>query len=305
MYKLNLIRKYVFLWWRMNYPIFFRLNSITQEFEFNSPDVPEINFTATSIEEGYEQARSRLIQHFSFELIEPSPIRLYFDSEKLKDEKFFIVNLDPSHFEDVIEKVTITSPKKLLKRIEDAIVKNPTLKSRSAFLVKAAEDLLRKEEAVYMLKDINVTSLSSLTQESPAYYFSKLAYVHHFIEHSKNRKRNYIDLLIHNLTENDVRTTHPTEFPLRGDRICLKDGKELVYFLNLLKKEYVPKGFKIEEQKILENGTFRYWLYRITWDPKNAPKFLDTNLNFEDFVWSEKFVKAYLETRGFVVNSEY
>lgn len=304
MYNLYLIHTYVF-GVVMLIPIFFKKSQVSQDIEFFSPDFPEILFIAPSLESGFDQAQTRLAHQLLKDPTRPKPIQYYLENEKFKDEKFFIVNLESVYFDDAIEKVTITSPKSLLKRIEDAISKNPMLKSRSAFLAKGAEELLKKEESSNLLKDTVITSLSNLTKESPAYYVVKFAYIHDFIENSRDKSKNYVDLLVHNLRQNDVRRAHPYEFPLQGDRIYLKDECELDVFIDLFNQEYAHKGFSLEKQKTLENGKFNYWLFRISWDVKNTNKFLDTTLNSEDFVWCSDFVQAYLESKGIVVESKF
>lgn len=286
-------------------PIFFKKSKISKEIEFCSPDFPEVFFTDISLERGFSQAQTRLAHQLLKDPTRPKPIQYYLENEKFKDEKFLIVNVESDYFDDVIEKVTITSPKSLLKRIEDAISKNPMLKSRSAFLAKGAEELLQKEESSNLLKDTVITSLSNLTKESPAYYLVKFAYIHDFIENNRMKSKNYVDLLVHNLRHDDVRRHHPYDFPLRGDRIYLKNEGELKVFIDLFNKEYAHKGFNLEMKQTLENGKLNYWLFKIDWDVKNTNLFLDTPLNSEDFVWCSDFVKAYLESEGIVVESKY
>lgn len=284
------------------YATFFRENETL--YEFIVPDIPSIFFNASSIEEGMQEAKIRILQEIQTNKIKPTNISIFLKNENLQNSSFFLIEIDSNDIEDIIEKVTITFPRSRLNQIEAALLKNPTLKSRSGFLLKAAEDLLKKENDRGIIKDFTIPSLNSLTKHSPAYYLAKFAYTHKFIEYAKSKSRNYIDLLIHNLTENDIRNNSIYSFPLEGDRISLKDEVELEHFLKYFEENYTERGFNISKKKFLENGRLKYWLFQITWDSNTETELLETNIKANDYTWCEDFVKYYLKSIGFSIVSD-
>ncbi|VXA84836.1 hypothetical protein ACIN8IBEIGE_20253 [Acinetobacter sp. 8I-beige] len=285
----------------MLYSVFFKkCLDDSDDYEFIAPDLPEVAFSASSIEEGIRQAKMKMVQELQNNFIQPTEISVLLGSDHLKGSLFSVVEIEPNHLGDIIDKVTISFPRSQLKRIEEVLLKNPSYKSRSGFLLKATEDLLKKEEEVYMLKDVRVSSLNSLRDDNPAYYPTKFAYIHTFIEYAKRNSKNYVDLLVHNLTPHEVRNYHPYSFPFNGDRIFLENESNVKTFLENFKQKYEKKGFQITQEKYLENGSFKYWLFRIFWDSNIS--FLDTEIAEENYTWCNEFVRAYLKSEGVIMD---
>ena len=143
-----------------------------------------------------------------------------------------------------------------------------------------------------VIKNISETDISN-----KAYFEIKFAYIHTFIENAKKKKLNDLILLIHNLKIEDIRNSHPNEFPYKGDRIYLKSEEELNIFLEKFKIRFERHGFTITPIISSSRGNYNYWQFKISWDNTRAT-LLETTLDSLEYSWAEEFIKEYLISRG-------
>ena len=143
-----------------------------------------------------------------------------------------------------------------------------------------------------VIKNISETDISN-----KAYFEIKFAYIHTFIEYAKKKKLNDVILLIHNLKIEDIRNSHPYEFPHQGDRIYLRNEEELNIFLEKFKMRFERHGFTINPIVSSSTGNYNYWQFKISWENTRVT-LLETTLNSVEYSWEEEFVKDYLISRG-------
>lgn len=143
-----------------------------------------------------------------------------------------------------------------------------------------------------VIKNISETDISN-----KAYFEIKFAYIHTFIEYAKKKKLNDVILLIHNLKIEDIRNSHPYEFPYQGDRIYLRNEEELNIFLEKFKMRFERHGFTINPIVSSSTGNYNYWQFKISWENTRVT-LLETTLNSVEYSWAEEFVKDYLISRG-------
>lgn len=144
-----------------------------------------------------------------------------------------------------------------------------------------------------------VKNISELDISNKAYFETKFAYIHTFIEYAKKKKLNDVILLIHNLKTEDIRNTHPYGFPYDGDRIRLKNENELNHFIEKFKMRFERHGFTIEPIVASSKDNYNYWQFKINWENSRA-RLLDTSLNSLEYSWAKEFIKDYLISRGVI-----
>jgi predicted transcriptional regulator of viral defense system len=144
---------------------------------------------------------------------------------------------------------------------------------------------------------VTIKNISEINISNRAYFETKFAYIHSFIEHKKVSKNNSLDLLIHNLNLDDVRELHPNGFPYSGDRIYLKNETEIELFLERFKIRFEQKGFNIQRTESRTFQSYKYWQFQISWSDQKI-SLLNTDLDALDFLWTTDFIKAYLISRG-------
>lgn len=73
------------------YATFFRENE--NLYEFIVPDIPSIFFNASSIEEGMQEAKVRILQEIQTNKIKPTNISIFLKNENLQNSSFFLLKL--------------------------------------------------------------------------------------------------------------------------------------------------------------------------------------------------------------------
>jgi predicted RNase H-like HicB family nuclease len=114
------------------------------------PDLPGCFSAGDTVEEAYDNARKAINIHCEILAEEKKDLpRVKSMSEWQKDKEYKgwtwgIVDAEIEKLFGPAEKINITVPAITLRRI-DAYVESHNVDSRSAFLVKAAEEVMRKE----------------------------------------------------------------------------------------------------------------------------------------------------------------
>ncbi len=113
------------------------------------PDIPGCFSAGKDADEALSMAREAIESHLEIlaELGEPVPtaksLQFYIRNEDYKGYSFAVIDVDVSKFMGKTEKINITLPGFLIKRIDNYVEKNPAQKSRSNFLAQAAIKLLQ------------------------------------------------------------------------------------------------------------------------------------------------------------------
>lgn len=132
----------------MLYPIAIEPGDETHAFGVIVPDIPGCFSAGDTLEEAYANAKEAIKGHLELlvEMGEEVPLPTSMDNHRKNpdfteyDMFFGVVDVDITHLLGKAEKINITLPSRLIRRIDDFVAQNPQYKSRSGFLAKVATD---------------------------------------------------------------------------------------------------------------------------------------------------------------------
>lgn len=132
----------------MLYPIAIEPGDEKHAFGVIVPDIPGCFSAGDTLEEAYENAKEAIIFHLEGlvedgeEIPQPTSINNHRNNPDFTDYGMFfgVVDVDISHLLGKSEKINITLPSRLIRRIDAFVAQYPEYKSRSGFLAKLATD---------------------------------------------------------------------------------------------------------------------------------------------------------------------
>lgn len=132
----------------MLYPIAIEPGDETHAFGVIVPDIPGCFSAGDTLEEAYENAKQAIVFHLEGliedgeEIPQPTSIDNHRHNPDFTDYGMFfgIVEVDLSHLMGKTEKINVTLPSRLIRRIDAFVAEHPQYKSRSGFLAKVAAD---------------------------------------------------------------------------------------------------------------------------------------------------------------------
>lgn len=130
----------------MFYPLV--LQKVSDGYVVLVPDIAGCYSAGDTLEEAYENAKEAIAFHLEElvkdgeEIPKPTSIENHRNNPDFSDEGLFfgIVDVDITHLMGKAEKINITVPAYLLKRIDDFVATHKEYKNRSQFLSKIAAD---------------------------------------------------------------------------------------------------------------------------------------------------------------------
>lgn len=132
----------------MLYPIAIEPGNETHAFGVVIPDIPGCFSAGDTLEEAYSNAKEAILGHLELlvemgkEIPMPTSIDNHRKNPDFTEYDFFfgIVDVDINHLLGKAERINITLPSYLIKRIDDFVAVHKEYKSRSDFLAKVASD---------------------------------------------------------------------------------------------------------------------------------------------------------------------
>jgi len=130
----------------MLYPIAIELGDDRHAYGVVVPDVPGCFSAGDTLEEAILNAQEAIEFHISGmvedgeSIPHPTQIEAYKDKEEFNGFIFSVVDVDLSHLLGKSEKINVTLPSLLLRRIDEFVASHPEYKNRSNFLAKIATD---------------------------------------------------------------------------------------------------------------------------------------------------------------------
>lgn len=130
----------------MLYPIAIELGDENHAFGVVVPDLLGCFSAGDTLEEAYENAKEAIAFHIQGmiedgeEIPQPSPFITHQNNPEYAGFVFGVVDVDLPQLMGKAEKINITLPSRLIRRIDAFVAENPQYKSRSGFLAKVATD---------------------------------------------------------------------------------------------------------------------------------------------------------------------
>jgi len=132
----------------MLYPIGIELGDKNHTYGVVVPDIPGCFSAGDTLEEAIFNVKEAIEFHISgmiedkIGIPKPSLIEDFVKNNDYKGFVFFIVDVDLNHLMGGSEKINVTIPKRLLKKVDDFVAVHPKYKSRSNFLAQIASEKL-------------------------------------------------------------------------------------------------------------------------------------------------------------------
>ncbi|MEE3696165.1 type II toxin-antitoxin system HicB family antitoxin [Glaesserella parasuis] len=132
----------------MLYPIAIEPGDETHAYGVIVPDIPGCFSAGDTLEEAYQNVKEAIVFHLeglvedSEDIPLPTSIENHRNNPDFTDYGMFfgIVDVDISHLLGKAERINITLPSYLIKRIDDFVAVHKEYKNRSNFLAKIAAD---------------------------------------------------------------------------------------------------------------------------------------------------------------------
>ncbi|KAE9526082.1 type II toxin-antitoxin system HicB family antitoxin [Testudinibacter aquarius] len=130
----------------MLYPIAIAIGDEKHAYGVVVPDVPGCFSAGDTLEEAFMNAKEAITFHIEGmledgdEIPQPKPIEQHQQNADFKDFILTFVEVDLSHLLGKSEKINVTLPSLLIKRIDQFVATHPEYKNRSQFLTKIATD---------------------------------------------------------------------------------------------------------------------------------------------------------------------
>ncbi|TNH00175.1 type II toxin-antitoxin system HicB family antitoxin [Testudinibacter sp. TR-2022] len=130
----------------MLYPIAITIGDEKHAYGVVVPDVPGCFSAGDTLEEAFMNAKEAITFHIEGmledgdEIPQPKPIEQHQQNTDFQDFILTFVEVDLSHLLGKSEKINVTLPSLLIKRIDQFVATHPEYKNRSQFLTKIATD---------------------------------------------------------------------------------------------------------------------------------------------------------------------
>lgn len=130
----------------MLYPIAIALGDEKHAHGVFVPDIPGCFSAADEFQDVYANTIEAITGHIELlvedgeEIPQPSDIRTLQENPEYEGMIWGVVDVDLSHLLGKSEKINITLPSRLIRRIDAFVAEYPQYKSRSGFLAKVATD---------------------------------------------------------------------------------------------------------------------------------------------------------------------
>lgn len=132
----------------MLYPIAIELGDEQHAYDVIVPDVPGCFSAGDTLEEAFKNAKEAISFHIEGMLEDGGDILLPTSMENHRSNPDYdgfmwaVVDVDLTYLMGKSEKLNITLPSLLIKRIDEFVARHPDYKNRSNFLAKVATDRL-------------------------------------------------------------------------------------------------------------------------------------------------------------------
>ncbi|WP_025235839.1 type II toxin-antitoxin system HicB family antitoxin [Mannheimia sp. USDA-ARS-USMARC-1261] len=130
----------------MLYPIAIEIGNEKPSYGVIVPDVKGCFSAGDTLEEAFNNAKEAILFHIET-LIEdgevipqPTALENHKNNPEYKDFIFALVDVDLTHLMGKTEKINVTLPSLLIRRIDEFVAKNPVYKTRSGFLAQVASE---------------------------------------------------------------------------------------------------------------------------------------------------------------------
>ncbi|ENU13706.1 type II toxin-antitoxin system HicB family antitoxin [Acinetobacter baumannii] len=132
----------------MLYPIAIERGTDTEAFGVSVPDIPGCFSAGDTLEEAIENVKEAISSHLEIlaedgeEIPLASDVSKFIDQEDYRGMIWAVTEVDVSRYLGKPEKINVTLPSRLIRKIDDNVGKDKRFKTRSAFLAAGAEKLL-------------------------------------------------------------------------------------------------------------------------------------------------------------------
>ncbi|ENW92747.1 type II toxin-antitoxin system HicB family antitoxin [Acinetobacter dispersus] len=132
----------------MLYPIAIEMGSDTEAFGVTVPDIPGCYSAGDTLEEALDNVKEAIAGHLEIlaedgeDIPVASPLSKYIDLPEYDGMVWAVTEVDVSRYLGSPEKINVTLPSRLIRKIDDSVGKDKQYKTRSAFLAAGAERLL-------------------------------------------------------------------------------------------------------------------------------------------------------------------
>lgn len=133
----------------MKFPIAIASGNKDEAYGVFFPDIPGCFSAGDTLDEAIKNAHEALegYMEFLFEEGDPIPqpgnIEEHKENPDYKDCIWALIEFDLTPYLGKSQKINVTLPERLIKKIDDIVSNNPIYKSRSGFLAQAAMDELK------------------------------------------------------------------------------------------------------------------------------------------------------------------
>lgn len=130
----------------MLYPIAIEMGDDTHAYSVVVPDVPGCFSAGDTLEEAFVNAKEAIEFHIEGmiedgeEIPQPQGLAEHKDKPEFKGFMFALVDVDLTHLMGKSEKINVTLPALLIRRIDELVARNPEYKTRSGFLAQVATE---------------------------------------------------------------------------------------------------------------------------------------------------------------------
>ena len=132
----------------MLYPIAIERGSDTEAFGVIVPDIAGCHGAGDTLEEALDSIKEAISGHLEIlaedgeDIPVASPLSKYMDLPEDSGMVWAVTEVDVSRYLGSPEKINVTLPSRLIRKIDDSVGKDKQYKTRSAFLAAGAERLL-------------------------------------------------------------------------------------------------------------------------------------------------------------------
>jgi predicted RNase H-like HicB family nuclease len=133
----------------MLYPIVIEPGDKDTAYSVVIPDIPGCYAAGDTLEEAVRDAHEAMHAHFELlaedksQIPHPSAIEAHRTNKAYDGWIWMLADIDVTVYQGKSEKINVTLPELLIKKIDDKVAKEPAYKSRSGFLAEAAWKALK------------------------------------------------------------------------------------------------------------------------------------------------------------------
>lgn len=130
----------------MLYPIAIEMGNEKQSYGVIVPDVEGCFSAGDTLEEAFNNAKEAISFHIETlikdgeAIPQPTALENHKNNPEYKDFIFALVDVDLTHLMGKTEKINVTLPSLLIRRIDEFVAKNPVYKTRSGFLAQVVSE---------------------------------------------------------------------------------------------------------------------------------------------------------------------